>query len=429
MHLLEAILSKIRLTLLIAGLCLVPAIVQAQQHMHGQQEREKPPVNPIFYRKALTSERTVVRSGVLKPLTDSQRRTRDSLSVATLSDSLRMLPDDSLRVTPGEIREQLPDSIRRIIFARVENLDSLRTAQHEQDSIQQLRKKGKYRDPERKRKPFLSDSMPMRKVCLASAVMPGFGQIYNKQYWKLPILYGVLGGSIALAVTQSNKYRPLKREFDAITDQSLYRTEELNSLQRRMIRHNTWRQLGIGAAIASYLYFIGDAAMCYKTNSVSNVTRATTMSTICPGAGQIVSKSYWKVPIVLGGFATTIYCIDWNNRGYQRFKKAYHLRADYDAHPELYPHGSQDEFHGRYNAQFLKNLRDSYRRNRDLCIIITAGLYLLQVVDAHVDAHLKDFDISDDLKVTVTPMIQYSQGDSPTRGGSASYGVNFSLNF
>ena len=70
--------------------------------------------------------------------------------------------------------------------------------------------------------------------------------------------------------------------------------------------------------------------MNYSTNEVSNVKKATTLACICPGAGQIYNKSYWKVPFVVGGFATLIYCIDWNNRGYQRFKKAYSLRADYD---------------------------------------------------------------------------------------------------
>jgi hypothetical protein len=176
--------------------------------------------------------------------------------------------------------------------------------------------------------------------------------------------------------------------------------------------------------IASYLYFIGDAAVNYSTNEVSSVTKATTLSLICPGAGQIYNKSYWRVPIVVGGFASTIYCIDWNNRGYQRFKKAYRLRADYDQNPDLYPDGSPDEFKGRYASSFLKNLRNSYRRNRDLCIILTAGVYLLQILDAHVDAHLQDFDISDDLTMNVEPYFDYtSVGTQPV------YGVNMSLKF
>ena len=136
------------------------------------------------------------------------------------------------------------------------------------------------------------------------------------------------------------------------------------------------------------------------------------------------------MPIVIGGFATTIYCIDWNNRGYQRFKKAYRLKADYDANPDLYPDGSKDEFAGRYNTSFLKNLRNSYRRNRDLCIILTAGLYILQAIDAHVDAHLQTYDISKDLTVSLSPSIGYSYNRmAPYSGGGTTLGMNLSLTF
>jgi len=212
-----------------------------------------------------------------------------------------------------------------------------------------------------------------------------------------------------------------------------------------MIHHNTRRQIYLFAAIGSYIYFIGDAAVNYATNDVSSVKKATTLATICPAAGQIYNKSYWKVPIVLGGFASMIYIIDWNTRGYQRFKKAYRLRYDYDqkvaAHnqwkedvkndPDLpepeNPASSTDEFKGRYSADFLKNLKNNYRRNRDLSIIATAGLYILQIVDAHVDAHLKDFDVSDDLSMRIEPAVDYAfiagTGVRPV------VGFNFSINF
>lgn len=190
------------------------------------------------------------------------------------------------------------------------------------------------------------------------------------------------------------------------------------------------KQVFMVTTIASYLYFIGDAVINYSTNEVSRVSKATTLAMICPGAGQVYNQSYWRVPIVIGGFATTIYCIDWNNRGYQRFQKAYRLLAEYEKNPELYPNGSQDEFGGRYSSSFLKNLRNSYRRNRDLCIILTAGLYILQVVDAHVDAHLRDYDISKDLSVSLSPVIGYSYNRmSPYSTGGATLGVNLGFTF
>lgn len=270
------------------------------------------------------------------------------------------------------------------------------------------------------REPLFSDSSSLSKVCLTAAVLPGYGQIYNKQYWKLPILYGTVGASIGMWAYFGSEYRPLKRQYDELLLQGMSRTEELNAVQRDMIRANTKKQIFMFTTAASYIYFLGDAALNYSTNEVSSVKKATTLSLICPGAGQIYNKSYWRAPIVVGGLASMIYVIDWNNRGFQRFKKAYSLRADYEQNPDKYPNGSADEFGGRYSTTFLKNLRDSNRRNRDLSILLTAGIYIFQAIDAHVDAHLKDFDVSDNLTVDLKPMFDcqytYHNGATPIFG-------------
>ncbi|MFI3318895.1 MAG: DUF5683 domain-containing protein [Rikenellaceae bacterium] len=275
---------------------------------------------------------------------------------------------------------------------------------------------------------FFSDSVSLSRMCWTATFLPGYGQIYNKQYWKLPIFYGIMGSSLALFINENKRYKPLRDEFDQLSIDNSLRTEEMDAVQTEMIRSNTRRQLYIGAAVASFIYTLGDAAVNYSTNEVSSVKKATTLATICPGAGQIYNKAYWKVPFVVGGFASIIYVLDWNNRGYKRFGTAYTLRLDYDLYPENYPDGSIDEFGGRYTASYLKSLRDSYRRNRDLSIILGAGLYILQIIDAHVDAHLKDYDISDDLTMNIEPSLDYAY--VPAVGGNrAMMGFNINLKF
>lgn len=420
----------------------------AQQRYRGPRQIIKGGLmqKPDTLRRDSLPQRPLLDSATLAKVVDSldlesvkvDSVVMDSLSQAGVPDSLRRRA-----AVIESLRRNMPDSLRAKLG--IQRADSLRRDSLSLDSLaldslgvkllpdslagadslaaDSLKKKRK-----RERKPLLSDSMSLSKVCWAAAVLPGYGQIYNKQYWKLPILYSTLGTGLGMFIYENSRYKPLKREFDAITNKSLSRTPELDRLQRNMLRSNTRRQIYLGLTIASYIYFIGDAAVSYKTNDVSSVKRATTLATICPGAGQIYNKSYWRVPIVLGGFATTIYCVDWNNRGYQRFKKAYRLRADYDKNPGNYPGGSTDEFNGRYSATFLKNLRDSYRRNRDLCLILTAGMYVLQIVDAHVDAHLRDYDISDDLSMNVAPMIDYGYS---TYAGEArpTFGMNMSFKF
>lgn len=335
---------------------------------------------------------------------------------------------DSLEQARLDSLENLPDEVKRMSEKRAKRLaDSLARVQRQRTRAIEM---GRVDDKGNiiPREPWFADSMSLSRVTMTAAVLPGYGQIYNKQYWKLPILYGTLGASIGLAVHFGGEYRPLKREYDAMIAESMSRTEELNLLQRDMIRANTKKQVFMFTALASYIYFLGDAAMNYATNEVSDVKKATTMSIICPGAGQIYNKSYWKAPIVVGGLASMIYVIDWNNRGFKRFKTAHSLRADFDLNPDKYPDGvSKDEFRGRYSTTFLKNLRDSYRRNRDLSILLTAAVYAFQAIDAHVDAHLKDFDVSDNLTVDLDPMFDYQY--TQINGTNPVFGFNLNLTF
>ena len=378
-----------------------------------------------FTRERLRGNIRSINQGELVPI-DSAALLKAQAEAAARRDSIYYHFVDSIasidNVDYAALTTEARDSIRAIVAARIKR-DS--TTRGRGDSIApdgrriRLNKKGEVRQP------FISDSMGLSKVCLLSLPLPGFGQIYNKQYWKLGVLYPTFGASLGMFIYENKQYKPLKQQYDQyLIDHGYMRTHELDKIQTKLIRSNTRRQIYAGLAIASYIYFIGDAALNYATNDVSQVKKATTLSFICPGAGQIYNKSYWRVPIVIGGLASTIYTIDWNNRGYKRFTTAYTLRADYEANPEKYPNGSPDEFRGQYSPTFLKNLKDSYRRNRDLCILLTAGIYLLQVMDAHVDAHLQDFDISDDLSMNVEPYIGCTAIDSqPT------IGFNMSLNF
>ena len=240
------------------------------------------------------------------------------------------------------------------------------------------------------------DSIPFSRLIAFSAVAPGLSQVYNGQAWKMPIIYGGAGLGLGLGIWLNKPYKDYRRQYDDIVKHNGgARTEELNRIQGNMIRYNTFRQLAFGLAAVSYIYSLVDGCVCYPSE-VAAVKKATTLSMVCPGAGQLYNKTYWKLPIVVGGAASLIYCVDFNNRGYQRFKRAYSLLTDGDD-------TTQDEFNGRYDAEYLKNLKNSYRRNRDLCIILTAGFYVLQVIDAHVTAHMKTYDISDDLSLNLEP--------------------------
>lgn len=122
---------------------------------------------------------------------------------------------------------------------------------------------------------------------------------------------------------------------------------------------------------------------------------------LCPGLGQIYNRRYWKLPIVAGGVVGITYAISWNNKYYQAYTMAYRDLIDNDPstnyYEELLPAGSRYS-ESQLNTLF-KNRQQSFRRQRDLSIIIGAGFYLICLLDAYVDAELYNFDISDNLSL------------------------------
>ncbi len=307
------------------------------------------------------------------------------------------------RVEGGTVRGVKPatpaDSLaRQAAVALQDSLakDSL-TASPEALSARERKRLARLADTTARYSPIFRDTLPISRMCWISTVVPGFGQLHNKQYWKIPIAYATLAGTIWGFTDQNKPYKQYKKEYDYMINHGETDRTKIDPVQTKMIDYNTRRQLFMFGIYASWVYFVCDGAVNYP-GALTSVKKATTLSTILPGAGQIYNKSYWKVPFVMGGFATMAYVIDWNNRGYKRFGTAYDLVIDGDD-------TTTDEFDGRYSAEFLRNLRDSYRRNRDLCIILTAGLYLLNIIDAHVDSQLKDYDISDDLSMELQPSL------------------------
>ena len=155
------------------------------------------------------------------------------------------------------------------------------------------------------------------------------------------------------------------------------------------------------------------------------------LATVVPGLGQIYNRQYWKVPIIYAGALGLAYGITWNDRMYVDYRKGYVDLVDNDPMSNYYeyllPPGSVlDSSNRDYYTRTIKTKLDSYRRNRDLCIIATAVLYLLSIVDAYVDAQLFDYDISPDLSLQVTPTVI---APSSTYEQDSSVGLSCKLKF
>lgn len=128
-----------------------------------------------------------------------------------------------------------------------------------------------------------------------------------------------------------------------------------------------------------------------------NPTRASFLAAVLPGAGQIYNKKYWKLPLVYGGFGAIGYGLNFYQNLYQDYKRQlfYILENDTDKSQEGY---TEDQ---------LRPAIEQARHERDFMIILMAGMYILQIIDAHVDAHLKEFEVNPNLQVRMQPMISH----------------------
>lgn len=160
-----------------------------------------------------------------------------------------------------------------------------------------------------------------------------------------------------------------------------------------------------------------------------NPTKATWMSALFPGLGQIYNRRYWKLPIIVGGYLGLAYATNWNNSMLRDYTRAYADLLDNDPNTRSYmdmfaPNVKEENLDRAWLQNVLRSRKNYFRRNRDLCIISMVGVYLLAMVDAYVDASLSHFDITPDLSMDVVPALMQDG-----RQRYPSVGLVWALNF
>lgn len=202
-----------------------------------------------------------------------------------------------------------------------------------------------------------NDSLKVSQMAIGSLILPGTAQIYNRQYWKLPIVYGTIGGCVAGAV--ATKGKDVQDYF-------------------------------IAGAIACWWGSALDGVISYKSNRKPLPARASMLSALIPGLGQAYNGDYWKIPVFYTGLGACAYALTFNQTQYTRYR-------------EMFIAQSEGNYKGNLTVDNIKWYRDQYRRYRDYSIIATVLVYALNIIDANVFAHFSTFDISDDISFNVEP--------------------------
>ena len=137
--------------------------------------------------------------------------------------------------------------------------------------------------------------------------------------------------------------------------------------------------------------------------------RSMWLGLVFPGGGQIYNRKYWKLPIFYGGFLGCAYALTWNGQMLRDYSQAYLDIMDTDPNTKSYEKmlplgyditGKEERF-----KTIFKNKKNYFRKYRDMSIFAFAGVYMLAVIDAYVDAELSSFDISKDLSMSWGPTV------------------------
>lgn len=146
--------------------------------------------------------------------------------------------------------------------------------------------------------------------------------------------------------------------------------------------------------------------------------RAAFYSGILPGLGQAYNKKYWKIPIVYAGLGVGVYFYISNDNQYDRYRSIYKRRLAGFRDDEFIGPGGQE----RVTNDGLIRAQRFYSRNKEVSLLVIVGLYALNIIDANVDAHLAQFNVSEDL--SFKPSVNYDEFT-----GKTGYGLSLNFNF
>lgn len=271
------------------------------------------------------------------------------------------------------------------------------------------------------------NTMKIGTMFAGSVVLPGTAQIYNKDYWKLPLIYAGLGACAGTGGYYMHKYTTSKKAYDKW---ELDRDTYLDTYggeypYQAPVLDMKSKHAGTALLIGAGLIYWGtllDGVANYHSDQHPHPGRATLYSALLPGLGQIYNGELYKVPIYWGGLMVSAHFLTTNHTNYIRFKTIHNEAT------------TSPSYSGPISGETAKWYRDVYRRYRDYSIVATALVYILQIVDANVFAYMHDFEVTDDISMQFEPTIiapdnAYAMHNNVTNPGNNAVGLKIGLTF
>lgn len=228
-----------------------------------------------------------------------------------------------------------------------------------------------------------------------SAVFVGGMQMYNRDYWKLPVIYGGIGAGVGGGLAYRMKYN-----------------RDGNDDFRQM---SNWFFAGAGLV---YWASLMDGTVNYKKDVKGQAGKATLYSLLLPGLGQAYNGEYWKIPIYYGVMAGSVHFYLENRQNFKRYQGIYRQITD-----------GSTPYDGPITEQTAQYYRNLFRRYRDYSVLAIAASYLLQVIDANVFSYMRDFDLSDDIALDVSPAVITTDRAYAFNPSSNGFGLRLGITF
>lgn len=172
--------------------------------------------------------------------------------------------------------------------------------------------------------------------------------------------------------------------------------------------------ISIIALFISFKSYAQDQEIDFDKLDPTAPSKAAFYSAVLPGLGQGFNKKYWKIPIVYAAIGTSVYSYDFNQKKYWDYRNAYKSRkAGYKN--DQYQNLILDDDRLLDGAEF-------HKKNRDLSMVFIVGFYILNILDANIDAHLKQYNVNESL--TIKPYI-----NNDIEFYEQSIGISLNLNF
>ena len=247
-----------------------------------------------------------------------------------------------------------------------------------------------------------------------STVFWGSQQIYNKQYWKLPVIYGGIGAGLGLGIYYRTQYNASVNAYNAALELD---TQTTLSINENFKKYSNWAFAG---AALTWWGMLMDGNINYKKGDPSqHPGRATIYSILLPGLGQIYNHEYWKIPIYWGAMAASLNYYSLFNTNYKRYRRIYNEATDPDT-----------SYSGPISADAALYYRNVFRRYRDWSAVALLLSYLLNVIDADVFSYMMDFEVTDDISLNIEPSFNAAPpGNAFAMTAPPSVGMGLKLNF